>query len=159
MQINNYRWNLDTLLYYMPEKKEQWKQWKHYDTPPPKKAKAVKSADKIMELIFWYAKGILMINYVPTKSTINGKYYTNLLDQLDKNIHEKRHGLWKKKIIFYQDNACPYQCVVTMTKVNKLKYNLLLHPPYLTDQVPSDFHIFEQLKKIPWQKEIFFRLN
>nr|XP_024219422.1 uncharacterized protein LOC112211618 [Halyomorpha halys] len=34
--------------YYNPETKQQSKQWKHTELPPPKKAKAVRSAGKVM---------------------------------------------------------------------------------------------------------------
>lgn len=68
--------------YYTPETKQQSKQWKHADSPPPKKAKAVRSAGKVMASVFWDAKGILLIDYLPTGQTITGQYYANLLDQL-----------------------------------------------------------------------------
>ena len=52
-----------------------------------------------MASIFWDAKGVLLIDYLE-----KGKTIVNLLDQLDKNIREKRPGLQKKTIIFHQDN-------------------------------------------------------
>ena len=58
-----------------------------------------------MASIFWDAKGVLLIDYLEKGKTINSEYYCNLLDQLDKNIREKRPGLQKKTIIFHQDNA------------------------------------------------------
>ncbi|XP_023224988.1 putative uncharacterized protein FLJ37770, partial [Centruroides sculpturatus] len=39
--------------YYTPETKEQSKQWKHHSSPPPKKAKTVPSAGKVMASVFW----------------------------------------------------------------------------------------------------------
>ena len=65
--------------FYTPETKEQSKQWKHHDSPPPKKARSIKSAGKIMASIFWDAKGILLIDYLPSGSTITGVYYANLI--------------------------------------------------------------------------------
>ena len=76
--------------YYTPESKIQSKQWKHRSSPPPKKAMTVKSAGKVMASIFWDAKGILMIDYLPKSETINGEYYVKLLDKLDTIINEKR---------------------------------------------------------------------
>ena len=67
--------------------------------------KSERSAKKIMASIFWDAKGVLLIDYLEKGKTINSEYYCNLLDQLDKNIREKRPGLQKKTIIFHQDNA------------------------------------------------------
>ena len=61
--------------YYTPETKQQSKQWKHVDSPPPKKAKAIQSAGKVMASVFWDEKGILLIDYLPTGQTITGQYY------------------------------------------------------------------------------------
>ena len=133
--------------HYTPETKEQSKQWKHRGSPPPKKALSVKSAGKVMASIFWDAKGILSIDYLPKGSTITGAYYPNLLDQLDQKIREKRPGLSKKKIIFHHDNAPAHTSRVSMAKINELRYELLPHPPYSPDLAPSDFHLFPRLKK------------
>ena len=132
--------------YYTPETKQQSKQWKHADSPPPKKAKAVRSAGKVMASVFWDAKGILLIDYLSTGQTITGQYYANLLDQLQEKIREKRPGLAKKKVIFHQDNARPHTSVVAMAKLHELGHELLPHPPYSPDLAPSDFHLFPKLK-------------
>lgn len=132
--------------YYTPETKLQSKQWTEPGGSAPKKAKTFKSAGKVMASVFWDAKGILMIDYLPKGKTINGEYYANLLDQLRQNIHQKRPGLARKKIIFHQDNARPHTCVTAMAKINELKYDLLPHAPYSPDLAPSDFHLFPKLK-------------
>jgi Transposase. len=85
------------ILYYTPKTKQQSKQWKHAESPPPKKAKAVQSARKVMTSVFRDAKGILLIDYLPTSQTITGKYYANLLDQLQEKIYKKRSDLARKK--------------------------------------------------------------
>ena len=79
--------------------------------------------------------------------TTNSEYYSGLLDQLNEKIKEKRPGLQKKKIIFHQDNAPAHKSVLTMAKINELKYELLDHPPYSPDLAPSDFFLFPDLKK------------
>ena len=56
-------------------------------------------------------------------------------------------GLTKKKIIFHQDNAPAHKSVLTMAKINELKYDLLEHPPYSPDLAPSNFRLFSHLKK------------
>ncbi|XP_066907646.1 histone-lysine N-methyltransferase SETMAR-like [Halyomorpha halys] len=78
--------------YYTPETKQQSKQCKHAESPPPKKAKAVRSGGKVIASVFWNAKGILLKDYLPT-----GQYYANLLDQLQEKICEKKPGLARKK--------------------------------------------------------------
>jgi Transposase. len=63
----------------------------------PKKAKSITSAGNVMTSVFWDAKGILLSDCLEKGRTITGEYYSNLLDQLDVKICEKRPGLKKKK--------------------------------------------------------------
>lgn len=107
---------------------------------------ASKKANKVMASVFWDAKGILMIDYLPRGQTINGEYYANLLDQLQQNIQRKRPDLSPNNIIFHHDNARAHTCVTAMAKIIELKYDLLPHPPYSPDLAPSDFHLFPKLK-------------
>jgi histone-lysine N-methyltransferase SETMAR len=52
----------------------------------------------------------------------------------------------RKKIIFHQDNAPAHRSVLAMGKLRYLHYELLEHPPYSPDLVPSDFYLFPKLK-------------
>lgn len=133
--------------HYTPETKEQSKQWTEAGGSAPKKAKTIQSAGKVMATVFWDFKGILLIDYLQKGKTINSEYYCNILDQLNVKIREKRPGLQHKKIIFHQDNAPAHKSVLTMAKINELKYELLDHPPYSPDLAPSDFYLFPNLKK------------
>jgi len=45
-----------------------------------------------------------------------------------------------------QDNARPHVAARTMDTVQKLKWNVLLHPSYGPDLAPSGNHLFGQLK-------------
>ena len=48
------------------------------------------SAGKVMATVFWDAKGVIMLDFLPKRSTITGVYYANLFDQLRTAIREKR---------------------------------------------------------------------
>ena len=65
--------------YYEPENKAQWV---GPGSPRPKKFKTHSSAGKVMATVFWDAKGVIMLDFLPKRSTITGVYYANLLDQL-----------------------------------------------------------------------------
>jgi Transposase. len=83
------------LLY--PRDKTAVKQWRYAESPPPMKPKAVWSARKVMTSVFWGAKGILLIDYLPTGQTITGQYYSNHLDQMQEKIHETKARYFKEK--------------------------------------------------------------
>ena len=56
--------------YYTPETKLQSKQCKHVDSPQPKKAKAIQSARKVMESVFWDSIDRLSSNWSNNCRTI-----------------------------------------------------------------------------------------
>ena len=85
--------------YYEPENKAQSCQWVGPGSLRPKKFKVQPSAGKVMATVFWDAKGCIMLDFLPKRSTITGVYYANLLDQLRTAIREKRQGKLSKGVL------------------------------------------------------------
>ena len=133
--------------YYEPENKAQSRQWVGPGSPRPKKFKTQPSAGKVMATVFWDAKGVIMLDFLPKRSTITGVYYANLLDQLRTAIREKRQGKLSKGVLLQQDNARVHTCKVAMDAVERNGYELIPHPAYSPDLTPSDFFLFQNLKK------------
>ena len=133
--------------YYEPENKAQSRQWVGPGSPRPKKFKTQPSAGKMMATVFWDTKGVIMLDFLPKRSTITGVYYANLLDQLRTAIREKRRGKLSKGVLLQQDNARVPTCKVAMDAVQRNGYELIPHPAYLPDLAPSDFFLFPNLKK------------
>ena len=103
--------------YYEPEDKAQSRQWVGPGSPRPKKFKMQPSAGKAMATVFWDAKGVIMLDFLPKRSTITGVYYANLFDQLRTTIREKRQGKLSKGVLLQQDNARVLTCKVAMDAV------------------------------------------
>ena len=62
----------------------------------------------------------------------------------------------RKKISFHQDDAPCHKSPKTTAKLYELGFELLPHPPYSPDLVPSDYWLFAQLKKMArWEKISF----
>ena len=88
-----------TWLYHCdPEKKQQSIEWRHSDSPCPKKFLAQKSAGKVLASIFWDQDAILLIDYLPKGQTINAEYYSSLLVKLKDILKGKRRGKVTKGI-------------------------------------------------------------
>ena len=132
--------------HFTPEAKQQSKQWKHPGSPPPKRAKTVPSAGKVMASVFWDADGILLIDYLQKGQTINGTYYASLLTQLWEKIKIKRPGKLTKGVLFHLDNTPVHKSVIAMAAIHDCGFKLIEHPPYSPDLAPSDFHLFPKLK-------------
>lgn len=62
------------IYYYTSESKQQSRQWKHSDRPSLKKAKLALSAVKVMALIFWDAKRILLSDYIQKGQMVTREY-------------------------------------------------------------------------------------
>ena len=96
----------ETLVHYFePQNKAQSRQWAGPGSPRPKKFMKQPSAGKVMATVFWNAKCVIILDFLPKRSTITGVYYANLLDRLRTAIPEKRRGKLSKGVLTQQDNA------------------------------------------------------
>ena len=50
--------------------------------PPPLKFRVEKSAGKVMTSVFWDEKGLLLLEFMPQKTTITGQTYANTITAL-----------------------------------------------------------------------------
>ena len=141
----------ETWVHYCePENNAQSRQRVGPGSPRPKKFKTQQSAGKVMATVFWDTKGVIMLDFLPKRSTITGVYSANLLDQLRTAIHEKRRGKLSKGVLLQQDNARVHTCKVAMDAVESNGYELIPHPAYSPDLAPSDFFLFPLEKGYPW---------
>ena len=132
--------------YYEPENKAPSRQWVGTGSPRPKKFKTQPSAGNVMSTVIWDAKGVIVLDFLPKRSTITGVYYANLLDQLRTTNCEKRRVKLSKCVLLQQDNARVHTCKVAMDAVERNGYELIPHLAYSPDQAPSDFFLFPNLK-------------
>jgi len=130
-----------------PETKQQSVEWRHSDSPRPKKFRVQRSAGKVLTSFFWDQDSILPIDYLPKGQTINAEYYLSRLVQLKDILKEKRRGKVTKGVLFLHDNASAHRTLATQKKLAYLGVQCLDHPPYSPDLTPSDFHLFPGLKK------------
>ncbi|XP_023710572.1 histone-lysine N-methyltransferase SETMAR-like [Cryptotermes secundus] len=131
------------VYHYDPETKEMSKQWKHVDSPPPKKAKSQPSTGKVMLSVFWDRQGDIMTNNAQKGVTITGKYYWNLLRKLQEAIKKNLCEMLGKGVRLLHDNALAH----ATTLAASLGYEILLPSPFSPVLAPSNFFLFTQLMK------------
>ena len=102
-----------------------------------------------MATVFWDTKGVIMLDFLPKRSTITGVYYANLLDQLEPRtaIREKRWGKLSKDVLLQQDNVRNHTCKVAMDAVERNGYELTPHPAFSPDLAPCDLSLFPNFKR------------
>jgi histone-lysine N-methyltransferase SETMAR len=115
---------------------------------PPKKAKAIFSAGKIMTAVFWDSKGIIYLDFLTGQKTINAQYYSTLLNEKVKSAICLKRRKRQDSVCFLHDNVCPHTAALTMATLLKLKWDVLPHPPYSPDLAPSDYHLFGPMKGV-----------
>ncbi|UYV77720.1 hypothetical protein LAZ67_15002046, partial [Cordylochernes scorpioides] len=124
-----------------PETKRQSMVWKKPEKSAPKKAKVTISAGKVMAIVFWDCKDVLLVEYLPPNTTVNASRYCEVLTKLS-----KRPGLLSRKVLLLHDNARPHAARTTQTLLENIKWEIFTHPPYSPDLAPGDFHLFPALK-------------
>lgn len=132
-----------------PETKQESMQWKHKGSPPPKKFRTQPSAGKIMATIFWDMEGVLLIDYLPHKETITGKYYAGVLKNLKAAILEKRRGKFSRGVHLLHDNAPVHKSAIASAAVRELGFQELNHPPLQPRPGPQRFLPVSILEETP----------
>ena len=99
-----------------------------------------------MATIFWDSEGLLLIDYMPHKTTITGQYYADLMPKLRQAIRDKRRGKLTKGVMLLHDNAPVHKARVAQAAIQQNGFEQLAHPPYSPDLAPSDYYLFRHLK-------------
>jgi len=110
-----------------------------------------------MATIFWDSKGVLYVGFLTGCCTINAEYYLALLEGPVKTAIRNKRKRVQISVSFLLDNARLHVDARTMDTIQKLKWNVLPHPPYSPDLAPSDYHLFDPLKEHLGEK--IFRNN
>jgi len=95
---------------------------------------------------FGDSKGLLLIDYLPPKTTMNGQYYASLLLKLRDAIQEKRRGMLMRGVWLLHDNAPIHKSMIAQQAVRDCGFVQLDHPAYCPDLAPSDYFLFCNLK-------------
>ena len=83
--------------------------------------------------------------------TVTSAWYSVMLvNELKPTIWLKCRGLLSERVLLLHDNASPHTAVHTVDTLRSLIFEVLKHPPYSPDLVPSDFHLFGPVKEHLW---------
>ena len=111
-----------------PDTKQESMQWKHKDSPAPKKFRTQHSAGKVMATVFWDSRGVIMLDYKPNKTTITGAYYADIMRKLREAIKQKRRGMLTAGVLLLHDNAPVHKCRVAQAAIRDCRFEQLNHP-------------------------------
>jgi transposase len=100
-----------------------------------------------MLTVFWDIQGTLLAHFQKCGENMNSASYCEVLLKLWDTNHRKRPGQLARGKVLHHDNARPHTTRANKDTIQDRQWELLEHPPYNPDLVPSDFHLFGSLKK------------
>lgn len=133
-----------SLTLYLPESKRESSEWKLPGEKPTNKMRSSSSHRRVMMLsVFWDRYGIIMTDFASKGKTITGQYYSELVLCARKKRRKQRNTpLW-----ILHDNAPVHTAAISKAAVSDAGLTIVDHPPYSPDLAPSDFWLFNHLKK------------
>ena len=100
-----------------------------------------------MVTVFWDEKGLLLLEFMPQKTTITVQTYANTITALRGAIKEKRREKLSADVLLLHDNAPVYMSAKSQAAIRQCGFQQLNHPPYSPDLAPSNYFLFRVMKK------------
>jgi hypothetical protein len=88
-------------------------------------------------------------------ATITVKCYVALLDKFKQHLVSKRRDKLSKEILFLEDNTAPHKAAIIHEKLVDLHFEILKHPAFSPDLVPSEYEHYLLPQEIPQGKKVF----
>ena len=100
-----------------------------------------------MTTVFWESEGVLLLEFIPHKTTITGDTYASTMVVLRENIKQKRCEKLSAGVLLPHDNAPAHKSRTSRAATRKCDFLELNHPPYRPYLAPSDYFLFRNIKK------------
>jgi len=115
------------------------------NSPSKKKFKTQPSMGKLICTDFWDRKGVILLDFLEPRQTINSDFYSAVLTKLKALTCRVR--LEKKTTFLLQcNNTRPNTGLYTVKYTANLGWTVLPQSLYSPDFVSSDFHLFITIK-------------
>lgn len=121
--------------------------------PASKNFPIQKLAKKNMPSVFCNTDDIVFMDYLPrcvenlNVIFITRHFYADLLDQLNRESRLNTRGILPKRTFLSHDLAPAHTSGVVSSKLRTQDFQLIKHPPYSPDVVPSYYYLFSNLNK------------
>ncbi len=133
---------------YDPAMKVQNKEWLRKDEPRPQVPRRTLATGKIMIVSFYDSKGMVYYEYVQRPQTVNQQVFRAIFRRFDA-AHQRRrpNSTVRGRKFLHMGNAPAHNATLTLALVDQLGWTRLPQPSYSPDLAPSDFWLFQRLKR------------
>ena len=130
------------------QKKSLNKEWVGPDGTPGTVVKRNQFEKKSMICVFFKSNGHVLVDVLEANKTINNIYYIDkCLKPMIRALKSQRPVSGLSKIRLLHDNARPHVHSNVRNFLQKKGIKLIDHPPYSPDLAPSDFWLFDEIKR------------
>jgi histone-lysine N-methyltransferase SETMAR len=130
------------VLRYQSKSKHASVQWKHPSSSSNRKFKVKRSAGKVIFTVFRNSQTVSLAYFQKRGENVNSALYCEVLLKLQDATRNKPPGQLARGVLLRHYNARPHTASATRERIQELQRELLGHPPYSPDLVPSDFRLF-----------------
>ena len=121
--------------------------WKRLGEQTPTRLRQERSAGKIMMIIFWDKDVVLLTEYLPRGTTIEGSCYALIIERLRSVIVEKGRGKVSHGVLLLHDIASIHKCNIVQAAIRQAGFIELNHSIYSLDIALTIYHLLSNLKK------------
>jgi transposase len=107
----------------------------------------IKSQNNVAE--FFYIRGVVQHEFVPTERRVNQVYYLEVLERLLEKVRRKRpEHFANNSWILHHDNAHAHTALSVREFLATKQITVLEHSAYSPDLAPNDFYLFPKVKEM-----------
>lgn len=123
---------------YEPLSKRNSSQWLATNEPRPHKPRLERNCPKLMLVVFWDCKGIILRRFMPNGVGITAAVYLGIMRDLRESIRRRRPNLWARQRWFlHHDNAPAHRAMIIQNFLQQTHTRILEQPPYSPDLAPQ----------------------
>ena len=100
-----------------------------------------------MMMIFWDKDRVLLTEYLPRGTTINGPYDASIIERLRSVIVEKGRGKISQGVLLLLGNAPIDKCNIVQAAIRQVGFIELNHLVYTLGIAPTNYHPLSNLNK------------
>ena len=135
------------IRHFEPESKRASMECRYPTSQRSKKFKSQQSAGKVLVTVFWDSVGVILVDFMSKRATINSDVYIDTLKKLKARVRRVRPALEMSKVFLQYENARPHTSLKTREIISSFGWTTISHLPYSPDLTPSDFYLFRPLKE------------